>query len=67
MIAEYWIVNKGKVENFRIKPGFAYQGILAWLAGSAIAIVVKSGIQPVNGIIVSMAVYLILNSFMNKK
>lgn len=64
MIAEYWIVNKGKVENFRIKQGIAYQGVLAWLAGSAVAIVVKWGIQPVNGIIVSMMAYLVLNSIM---
>lgn len=66
MIAEYWIINKGKPENFKAKSGIAVFGIIAWAIGALVAITIKIGIQPVNGIIVSMVVYVILAKMMNK-
>ena len=33
MIADYWIIGKGKKENFRIKPGFYIPGLIAFLLG----------------------------------
>jgi len=39
MIADYWIVGKGKKENFRIKPGFHLPGMIAYLLGVFVACV----------------------------
>jgi cytosine permease len=33
MIADYWIVGKGKKENFKIKNGFHLPGIIAFVLG----------------------------------
>lgn len=60
MIADYWIVKKGKVENFKVMEGLNMTGIVSWLAGSLVAIFIKKGIQPVNGILVSMIFYLVI-------
>jgi cytosine permease len=59
MIAEYWIVNKGEASTFTAKKGIDYAAVAAWLIGSLVAIYFKWGIQPVNGIVVSMVIYLI--------
>jgi len=66
MIADYWIIKKGDVSKCKIQKGVNWAGILSWLAGSIIAITVKIGIQPINGIIVSMIVYLVLVNIMEK-
>lgn len=37
MIADYWIVGKGKKENFSIKNGFYWPGMVAYLVGVIVA------------------------------
>lgn len=39
MIADYWIVGKGRKENFTIKPGFHRPGVIAFLAGTLVALI----------------------------
>ncbi|CUO40108.1 Cytosine permease [[Eubacterium] contortum] len=74
MIADYWIVGKGKKENFRIRDGVCVQGMLAFLIG-AFAACLTGGtftyfpplaswnipffIGPINGIVVSMVLYVL--------
>ncbi len=66
MIADYWLVKKGKPENFKVKEEMDMVGIISWLIGSLLAILVKYGIQPINGIIVSMVVYLVITKVQTK-
>ncbi len=37
MIADYWVVGKGKKENFSIKPGFYWPGMVAYILGVIVA------------------------------
>lgn len=39
MIASYWIVGRGKKENFRVSPGFSMPGMVSFIAGSIVACV----------------------------
>jgi cytosine permease len=39
MIADYWIVGKGRKENVTIKPGFHRPGVIAFLAGTLVALI----------------------------
>ncbi|MGF7058393.1 cytosine permease [Brassicibacter mesophilus] len=66
MIADYWIVKKGDPRSFKETKGMNMVGICSWLVGSIVAIVFKFGIQPINGIIVSMIVYLAVCSLQTK-
>lgn len=75
VIADYWLVRKGKVEKFAVRSGFHLPGMIAYLVG-ALAACVTGGtlanipilsslncpffIGPLNGIIVSAGLYLLL-------
>ena len=79
IIAEYWIIGKGKRENFSIKKGFSAIGIISYIVGALVACITGGTfanfpglikalpflnkpffVGPVNGIIVSLVVYVIL-------
>lgn len=66
MIADYWLVKGGKPENFKVQSGMNMIGIASWLIGSVVALGIKRGIQPINGIIVSMVVYYLVYKFTSK-
>jgi cytosine permease len=64
IIAAYWIVGKGRRENFAVAKGVNVAGVTSFALGAAVAYitanVVPFFIAPINGIIVSMAAYIIL-------
>ena len=75
MIADYWILDKGKIENFQIRKGFYAPGIIAFVAGALIACMtggtfatipalafldIPFFIGSINGIVVSLVLYVIL-------
>lgn len=72
IIASYWIIGKGKKDQVIITEGFALDGIIAFVLGAVVAYV-KGNIAvffigPINGIVVSMVSYILLNKlFKNKK
>lgn len=70
MIASYWILGKGRKENLRQKEGWYIPGIISFAAGAVVAYVTGSIavflIGPVNGIVVSMIVYAVLEKTMKK-
>ncbi|MFB0921481.1 MAG: cytosine permease [Oscillospiraceae bacterium] len=39
MIADYWVVGKGKKENFSIKKGFYWPGMVAYFIGVIVALI----------------------------
>ncbi len=76
MIADYWILGKGRKENFHVRPGVFWPGMAAFLVG-AFAACLTSGtftyfpavaflnvnffIGPINGIVVAMILYAALS------
>ncbi len=63
IIADYWIIGKGKKENFKITEGFNWVGISAFAIGAVVAYCTANVpalvffVGPINGIVVSMVVY----------
>ena len=70
MIASYWIVGKSRKENLVQKEGWYLPGIIAFAVGALVAYITGNiavfFIGPVNGIVVSMVVYIILVNVMDK-
>lgn len=75
LIADYWIINKGKVENFEMRSGIYAPGLISFIAGAFVACLtggtfasisflaflnVPFFIGPINGIIVAMVVYIVI-------
>lgn len=66
IMADYWIIGKGKKENFKITEGFNWIGIIAFAVGAAVAYCTGSVpsmiffVGPINGIVVSMVLYVVL-------
>lgn len=61
ILADYWVVGKGKAENFRPKEGVNWAGVIAWALGAVIAYTTVK-IEFV-GIIAGFVIYLIAERF----
>lgn len=81
IIANYWIVSKGKKELFKSQPGVYVPGMIAYLVGALVACITGGTfaaipwlawlnlpffIGPVNGIVVSLILYVVLVKAMKK-
>lgn len=64
VIASYWIIGKGRKENFTVVSGWNIAGIVSFAAGAAVAYITANitsfFVAPINGIIVSMILFIIL-------
>ena len=86
LIAAYWIVGKGKKENFKMRPGFSAPGVISFLVGAVLACITGGTfanfpglvaalpflntpffVGPVNGIIVSLVLYVLLYKIIPEK
>ena len=82
MIADYWILGKGKMEGFRMREGFYAPGIVSFLAGALVACVtggtfasipvlsflnIPFFIGPVNGIVTAILVYIVPAGIRSRK
>ena len=86
IIASYWIIGKGKKENFKIKAGFSAVGVIAFIFGALFACITGGTfanfpglvesvpllnlpffVGPVNGIVVSLLLYVILSMVIEDK
>lgn len=86
LIASYWIVGKGKKENFSIKGGFSPVGVIAFSIGAIFACITGGTfanfpglveaapflnwpffVGPVNGIVLSLVLYVILDKLLPNK
>lgn len=80
VIAEYWILNKGDRTKFKMREGFYAPGVIAFVIGAFISCLtggtfvgfglnlsVDFFVGPINGLVVSLAIYLILAKLMGKK
>lgn len=86
IIAAYWIVGKGKKENFHFSKGVSAAGLISFLVGALVACITGGTfasfpglveavpflntpffVGPVNGIVVSLVLYVILAAAFPKK
>ena len=82
IIADYWIIGKGNKDSFSIRPGFRLSGMIAFVGGTLIALAtggtfgmipvlsflsVPFFIGPINGLIVSVVLFVIAESIIGKK
>ncbi|MDR2157683.1 MAG: cytosine permease [Clostridiales Family XIII bacterium] len=63
MIADYWLVGKGKSENWHPHEGWNIVGIVAVGISLVISLLIPIGVFNANGVIVSVVVYMILERF----
>lgn len=63
MIADYWIVGRGKPASWHPNDGWNRTGIAATLISLVIALMIPFGVFNFNGVIVGFIVYLILEHF----
>lgn len=82
LIADYWIIGKGNVDNFEIREGFHAPGVISFVAGALIACMtggtfaaipalsflnIPFFIGPINGIVAALVVYVIIAKVAGKK
>ncbi len=82
LIADYWIIGKGKVENFKIRDGFYAPGVIAFIIGALVACITGGTfatipflsflnlpffIGSINGIIVALVAYVLIAKAAAKK
>ncbi|MBQ7114369.1 MAG: cytosine permease [Clostridia bacterium] len=82
LIADYWIIGQGKVENFKIRDGFYAPGVIALIIGALVACMTGGTfatipflsflnlpffIGPINGIVVSLIAYVLIEKAAAKK
>ena len=82
MIADYWIIGKGRVEHFQEREGFYFPGMVSFVLGALVACMTGGTfasipflaflnlpffIGPINGIVVAMVVYILLEKAFGKK
>jgi cytosine permease len=67
-IADYWIVGKGRFANWKVWNGVNWLGVISWVVGIATAMLTTFFVPTLNGIVVSIVVYVILaNVVKNEK
>lgn len=67
MIADYWIVGRGKKENWHEREGINWPVIVATLISLGISLWIPFGVFNANGCIVAIIVYLIIERFFPSK
>lgn len=60
LIADYWVMGKGKAEGWKPFPGVNWLGVCAWLVGAAVTYLNKIFMPEIVGIAVTIIVYVIL-------
>ncbi len=66
MIADYWVIGKGKVENWKVKKGFNWIGIVSLVIGVVSSLFITVGLASFNGAVISFVAYLIIKKLFDK-
>ncbi len=66
MIADYWIIGKGKAENWKVKPGVNWIGIVSLAIGILGSLFITFGLASFNGAIISLVVYIVIYKLFTK-
>ncbi|SCK02813.1 Cytosine permease [uncultured Eubacterium sp.] len=62
LIADYWVMGKGRADTWKPFPGVNWLGIIAWLVGSAVTYFDTFFIPEIVGIVATIVVYAVLCS-----
>ena len=61
VIMDYFVIQKGKPENWKATEGVNWAGIISWIGGSVFALAIPTLFVPtINGIIVACVLYVVL-------
>lgn len=60
LVADYWLLGKGKTEDWKPFPGVNWIGIVSWIIGTLVTYFDTFFIPEIIGIIVTMCVYCVL-------
>ncbi len=63
MLSDYWIVGKGKKENFRTIPGVNWIGIVSWAVGAAVGLFFSFFSPALDGTLIAIILYAVLAKF----
>ena len=66
MIADYWVIRRGRPENLSVTDGVNWIAVLALVLGVACALWVPFGIPTINGIVVSFVAFIALTYLTRK-
>jgi cytosine permease len=66
MIADYWLLRKGRPENWTERPGVNWIGIVCLVLGVVAALFVPFGLSTINGVVVSCVTYFVLMKLVGK-
>ena len=67
MIADFWVIGRGKVENWGMVPGWNWIGVAAWAIGAAVGLFVNFFSPAMNSLITGFLAYLILYAIFKSK
>jgi cytosine permease len=67
LIADYWLVGRGKKEKWYIISGFNWCGVASWIGGTLIALFASFFSQALDSILTAIVLYLLLNMVFGKK
>ena len=60
MIADYWIVGKGKPENWHSVEGTNWTGVISWIIGAVCAYLIG---YAYSGILIALVAYIVVEKF----
>lgn len=66
IIADYWVLRRGNSDNWIVKSGWDWQGMVAAIVGMICTIYITVGLPAIQGMLISFALFLILRKFGNK-
>lgn len=66
MIADYWIIGRGKPENWYRVKGVNWIGVISWVLGSIVALFFSFFSTAIDSIVVTLVAYLILYALFGK-
>lgn len=66
LIADYWILMKGRPENWKEAPGVDISGLVSWCIGVVVSVAIPYGLPVLNGLVAAGAVYWVMRRLLTK-
>ena len=66
LIADYWILMKGRPENWKEAPGVDISGLVSWCIGVVVSVAIPYGLPVLNGLVAASAVYWVMRRLLTK-
>lgn len=66
LIADYWILMRGRPENWKEALGIDISGLVSWCIGVVVSVTIPYGLPVLNGLIAAGAVYWVMRRLLTK-